>query len=358
MRPLKVALESTVLLSSDKGALHKKGIYRYSYNLAEALLKQKDLSLDFIHRFDSFSSNYDIIHIPTLSSHFMGVPSSFKKLSKTQIIVTVHDLITWLFPEKINPHFHKYKQTLSLESSNWVVCPSEHTKTDLIQHFNFPKDQIFVTPLYINEKLFYRNLDHSVLQKYLIPNQPYLIYVGRIEDRKGVELLIESFKTFILDQKIDDLNLVLVGTLTSKQIQYCYIKEIVEAKLEKRVIHILFAEDEDLKTLYSHAEAHCFFSEYEGFGYPLLEAMRCKTPSICFKNSSIPEVVGDSAFFIEDRSIESVCQTFIKFFKDKKLREEKIEKGFERSFLFNQKQFTEKMLVAYHHIANKCTFLL
>lgn len=352
-KPLKIAVEPTVILSHKRGPVFRTGVYRYGYSLSKIFSQEERYDVHYIDRLAPLPTSYDLIHILSLSTHDIGIPSHFRALPKTKVIVTIHDIIPWIYPEKYKAPYTKYLQMNTLAPNYYAICPSKQSKKDLIDYYHFNPDHIFITPLYAPKEKFYQHFDRSILEKYEIPNEPYFLYVGRLGNRKGVELLIRSFKKLVLQEKIKDLNLILVGMSPSRDVHYTFQTEIVEFGLEERVKHVDYADDEDLKVLYSHALAHTFLSEYEGFGYPPLEAMLCKTPTICFNNSSIPEVVGDTAFFVKERAEDSVCETLLHVYQNEEDRNKKALEGYERSHIFNAEAFKQSTLDAYEQIVSR-----
>jgi len=345
----KIALNYSPLCGRHFGRTFRTGIYRYSYHLLKGLIANSTDSLSLVCEKEHFFNTYDLYH-----SFFQlfPVPPSIQKNKKTQSVVTIHDLIAWIYPELFSLNAQDLVMISKAQENTWIICPSESTKQDLISYFSIDKSRIFVTPLAACPKLFYPNSNRKILQKYNIPDAPYLFYTGRLEERKGIHLLLKAFKTLILEEKISDLNLVLSGPLVQRypDLYFTFQNEIEKMDLSHRVIHIPFLLDEELSAFFSGALAFVYLSRYEGFGLPVLEAMQCGTPSLCFHNSSLPEVLGDAGVLLKDNKIESIAEALLNLYKHPQQVKTFSEKGLERARSFTWENTTQKTLEAYQSI--------
>lgn len=346
-----IAFDFTPIALKRLGRSYRTGIYRYSTELTKRLTKCPDYDWHFINYSESAKEPLDLYHG---LFHAMTVPKNVQKQA-SQIVVTIHDLISWIHPEFFPLHSLdplKIEKTLEEE---WFICPSWATKEDIIEHFGVHPSRIFVTPLAACSKTFYPNKNLQVLQKYGLKDEPYFFFVGRLEERKGVHLLLNAFKEFVFTYRIKDLKLVLSGPLASNypdlhQSMQPFLKNNY---LKGRIIHIPFIEDADLSAFYSGALAFVFLSFYEGFGLPLLEAMQCACPVLSFDNSSLKEVVKDSGYLIDTSHEDEIVKGLSSYYFDSSFREEKSSKALERSKDFSWEITTEETLKAYESILGK-----
>jgi len=265
--------------------------------------------------------------------------------------LTVYDLIPILYPQyfECGPDHILYGVMNSIRPDDWVLAISEATKNDLCNHVKISPERVFVTPLAASEQ-FYPCTDASrlaaVRAKYKIPDAPYILSLCTLEPRKNLDHLIRSFRTLVLQEKIRDLNLVLVGTLG-----WHYDKILEEASgmeaLKDRIIMTGYVDDEDQAALYSGARAFCYPSRYEGFGLPPLEAMQCGTPAITSNSSSLPEVVGDAGIMLDPDDGDGLCAALLRLYRDASYREELGAKGLERSRQFSWDRCTRQTIDAY-----------
>lgn len=144
----------------------------------------------------------------------------------------------------------------------------------------------------------------------------------------------------------NDLNLVLVG---GRGWNYESLLTTVEglAELRERVKFTGFVEDSDLAPLYCDALAFVYPSLYEGFGSPVLEAMKCGAAIITSRVSSLPEVIGDAGILIDPRDEDSLGQALDTVYRDASLREQLSQRALARAEQFSWGRCVEEHLVAF-----------
>lgn len=306
---MKVLLDTSPL--SDANAT--RGIGTYTRFLLDRLLNNKTIEVsqsgtmseDELKKFKA-----DVVHYPYFDFFFPTLP--LKLITKT--VVTIHDVIPLVFPKHYRPgkkgKVNFLRQKLALKAVNRIITDSESSKKDIIKHLGVAEEKITVIYLAANPKL--QPLKKELWQKYqrkLKLPKNYLLYVGDINYNKNLAQLIKSLK--FLPREI---KLVCVGNNFHPQ-------EIPEwAAIEKQIAlsdvtkRIKFIEDvvsddpEELAAIYQGAIAYIQPSLYEGFGLPILEAMQCQTPVICGRNSSLPEIAGEQAVFVEEEQAENFAE--------------------------------------------------
>ena len=158
----------------------------------------------------------------------------------------------------------------------------------------------------------------------------FFLYVGNYKPHKNVDLLVNAFADFSSRGEAGDRILVLAGGDPENCRRVTSL--IHRRKAENIVRSFGNVSESDLKALYCSADWLITASEYEGFGYPLLEAMALKCPVICSPCSSIPEVVGESACFINNLSIDGIISALSSAVSMTPDRRDKIVRdGFERA---------------------------
>lgn len=255
----------------------------------------------------------DLLHFPNNGNRI-----EYFKNCKTKKLVTIHDIIPAMVPQffymsetDVTNYIDKVKQKIKL--SDMVATCSKASKYDIAQFCGFPNSHVVYWGPFLSNKKKYKN-------KY----GKYFLYNGGYDHRKGIEVLIDNF----LQLKflgILDANLVLTG----KYSNVCEkLKPLIEyGKQRGWIIDLGYVSDEELIGLFQNALALCYLSAYEGFGMPPLEALSQGCPVITCNNSSLPEVVGSAAIFVDRSDDESVQKALISMEKDTKLRDEIIEKG-------------------------------
>lgn len=306
-----------------------------------------------VYNFDTHVlSNYNIYHSP-----FLPTPNEIRGASKPKKAITIHDLIPHLFPQYFGQwNINIMKQILAcLDEHTYPICVSEATKNDLCEVTGISPERVFVVHLAASEDKFYQVKDNeeieSVLRKYHINiHKRYLLSIATLEPRKNIERTIRSFLKLIQQEKIDDLNLVLVGT---KGWDFATIFNEIKANplLKEKIIVTGFVADGDLAALYSAALAFVYPSLYEGFGLPPLEAMQCGTPVITSNKSSLPEVVEDAGVLVEPTDENAIADAMLKLYRDKNLRLSLSNKALQQAQKFSWKKFTEQHIQIYQQIS-------
>lgn len=267
-------------------------------------------------------------------------------------VAFIHDLTTKFFPNyhliknKILYH-HRFKNIKKY--ANAILTNSEYTKNDIIEHLGIDAGRIFVTPFGTNKR-FRPLLDEDikpVLQKYNIYT-PYICYLGTIEPRKNLNNLFKAFYQLKQQESIPH-RLVLIG----KEGWYYenIYKKINELNLDGDVIKTGFVPDEEIPHLLNGADIFVYPSFYEGFGLPVLEAMACGTPVVTSQTSSLPEVCGDAAKYINPKKPEDIAEKLFEFIKSEQERDKFSELGLKRAQKFSWENCAKETLKVYEKVA-------
>ena len=245
-------------------------------------------------------------------------------------IVVVHDLIPLKYPQ-FSPkwkYYYLYVLPLILKQSQRIICTSQHTKKDLIENYQLDPELIDVVYWGFDRQLFYPQPNTEVLKKYNLDK--YLLYVGDMRFYKNLGRCLEAFDR--LNDK--DCQFAIAG----KKDDFFYPeiqRQVQQLSAKERIVFLDYVPTADLPPLYSMAQALVFASLYEGFGLPVLEAMACGTPVIASDATSIPEVGGDSVYYIDPHSVESISQGMYRLVSDLDLQKSLRNKGLERAKLFS-----------------------
>jgi glycosyltransferase involved in cell wall biosynthesis len=232
-----------------------------------------------------------------------------------------------------------------IKHASKIICVSDFTKKDIRELYNADLNKIKVIYNGYNKLLYQpvKNKDKTdkTIEKYGI-TKPYLLYIGRLEQKKNTPALIEAFANYKEKQKDRILKLVLVGDAGFGYDEVKYA--IREFNLDNEVITPGWVEEIDLPYIYDGATAFVFPSRYEGFGIPLIQAMACGVPAVASWASSIPEVAGDAALFFNPHDIDSISDAIEKVINDKTLRIKLIEKGKQRAQNFSWEKSARETL--------------
>lgn len=253
---------------------------------------------------------------------------------KLRTVVTIHDLAFKFFPDYFTRK-DLFKLNLladhAVREADKIIAISEATKRDILKLYPGVKEgKISVVHHGFDAGLFQRDISkeeqQEVLARYKIRDTRYILYVGAIQPRKNLAVLIEAFEK--IKKEHPEMKLVIAGARawhweeTAKRIASSpFAEDIVETG------KIPFAHQ---PALYRNAAAFVFPSLYEGFGIPVLEAFASSVPVILADNSSLPEVGGEAALYFEAGDSDALAAQLERILEDGELRSRMVEKGRER----------------------------
>jgi glycosyltransferase involved in cell wall biosynthesis len=287
------------------------------YTWGKNLLKLENLfKADVVHSLAPVSSARDI-KIP-LISHFHHYESIDRPV------------------EILYKPFHHLIEKAAYSNSDLVVTPSEFSKKTLCEAFGLLEDKVKVVP-------------HGVdITRFVVKEKRFegiqLLFVGGLEERKGVKYLIEALGPVIDSHSAVELTVVGSGVQESK------LRELTrELNLERRVKFT--GHVDEVTEYYNSADIFVFPSSKEGFGMVLIEAMACGLPIISTNASAIPEVVGSAGILVEPRNSEALADAIIKLIESRELREELGRKGRKRvEENFTWEKVVQKMIEVYKEV--------
>lgn len=249
--------------------------------------------------------------------------------SNCRFIVMVHDLIPLRFP-KFSPltQYHRYYIPQVLKQAQHIICNSHATANDIMSFCNIPASKITPIPLGYNANHF-KLLGRQ--DAYPTRNNPYYLYIGRHDPYKNVHRAIAAFAAL---PNHDDCELWLAGP-TDKRYTPVLQAQVEELGITQRVKFLNYVPYSELPKIINGAYALVFPSLWEGFGFPVLEAMACGTPVITSNLSSLPEVAGDAAILINPYEIKEITEAMQIIATDSQLRDRLSTQGISRASQFS-----------------------
>lgn len=272
----------------------------------------------------------------------------FFRRKNLKVVVTIHDLAFKIFPQ----YFPKkdlaelnYLAGRAIKGADKIIAISEVTKRDILRFFpQISAEKISVVHHGFDGELFEKKVlqeeSKKILKAYDLVAGCYLLYVGAIQPRKNLSVLIEAFEK--LKEKNPELKLVFAGAPAWKHKQT--FAKIQASKFKDDIIVTGTISFSDLPTLYQNASVFIFPSLYEGFGIPVLEAFASGVPVVLANNSSLPEVAGDSALFFDTKNSSDLARNIELIIKDSDLRDELIAKGKKRAADFSWEKCAKQTL--------------
>lgn len=284
----------------------------------------------------------DVLHSPANTCPLM-------LLGKTRIAVTVHDL-TFLKPPRIVPtemtlyqHLGKaYRQLtarLGRACVNMYLADSYATARDLRQMLKIPCRRIRVVHLGIDDS---ESPDSDLSLK-----KPYIFHVGGAAPSKNTARMIKAFAA--LPRPFSKYNLAIAGVKESRQKQFRLMTQ--ELGLGDRIVLLPYLSESQMSQAYSHASLVVMPSLYEGFGFPVLEAMKAGAPVVAANTSSLPEVGGDACRYVNPYSTSDMASVIANVLSDSALRTEMIEKGLRQTENFSWHETARRTLDVYRELA-------
>ncbi len=327
---------------------HKGGVAIYTQNLAEQLQKIKDLEM--VYFYSSLRKPYrgELKNVkkyrlpPTLFEmlfnrwrnvgieKFIGAVDVFHSSDWTQPptkakkVTTYHDVVPLKYPQWSHPKIvavHKRRLKLVEGEIDHVIAVSQNTKNDLLEISAIPEEKI--TVIYEGPAANFKPKRGKPVvkfkKKYGLPNH-FVLAIGGVGERRNLDRI---------RQACGDYPLIIAGQ------------------------NIPWLDMGELELLYSSAEVLLYASLYEGFGIPMLDAFACGLPVITSNVSSMPEIGGDGAVYVDPLKVEDIKSKLKLVMEDQNLRDEMISKGFKRVKEFSWEQCANQTVEVYRKVVQE-----
>lgn len=241
-------------------------------------------------------SGYDLQHI-THNYEIVTDPS--------KCIVTVHDAMFFSYPEAfLGAGENKKRIPPFVRQAKHIITISENSKREIIKYMDVPEEKITVIPWGVDHTLLY---PHEVKSNRWSGNEPYFTSVSCDKGRKNTITLLKAYQEYAQNSPAHHLILVWRNP-TAEAL------ELAEKPELKGKVHFASnLSNEELADIYAGATASFFPSLYEGFGLPILESMACGVPCVTCRNSSLEEVGGNAAIYVEPLNMAAMAHEMEKF---------------------------------------------
>lgn len=267
-------------------------------------------------------SKYDIYHA-TYFSNFL------EKANRNKPLITTFYDMTY---ERLSHKFSDLSQDQSIsdnkrkiaQKASHLIAISESTKKDMVELLDISPDKISV--IYLGSS--FKNISLIHKKEPATSNRPYILYVGNRNGYKNFETFIRASSGILIKYKV---KLICAGGGDFRS----YERNLINSLFLSDLVEYSTINDKILPGLYENALAFVFPSLYEGFGIPILEAFSCNCPCVVSNNSSLPEVAGDAALYIDPLDEDSISMSIERLINDPILRTELIKKGRDRLTFFS-----------------------
>lgn len=232
-------------------------------------------------------------------------------------VVTVHDFVHERYYFGLRKWIHSYQKRKAILAADAIIVISESTKRDLLSYFPKIDSQ--------KVKLIYNGVSdifHPIVSSTACPSlNSYLLFIGSREKYKNFNFSVE------LIAQLPSFYLQIVGSeLTAQELR------LLDSLIPGRWNHSSYVSNTDLNIIYNNAFALLYPSAYEGFGIPILEAMKTGCPFIALNYSSIPEVAGDAGILLDHLDID-LAKRAVELISLQ--RDEIVAKGFDQAKKFS-----------------------
>lgn len=234
----------------------------------------------------------DVVHAPSLA-----VPPVRRG---TALVVTVHDAAHERFPQMYPRRglaFHRRGMRAARDRADAVICPTAAAAADVARLGGIGRDRIHVVHHGVDTVDVTAGLVEGARRRHGVGAGPYVLWVGTLEPRKNLPLLLDAFELLVREDRCGDTRLVLVGP--SGWLDTASDVARRTGALGDRLVTTGSVSRDDLHALYAGAEMFAFPSTHEGFGLPVLEAMSQGTPVVCSADAAVREVAGGAARVVE-----------------------------------------------------------
>ncbi len=303
--------------------------FSYSHMLITAMLLKEKL---------------DVFHAPANI-----IPLTYPKTS----IVTIHDLAIYKNPAWFPMQVFSTRLLVpqSLRKAQHIIAVSESTKQDLEEIFGVqPEKMSVIYEAPFTDALHVKDRNVDILEKFRL-TQPYILFVGTIDPRKNVEMLLEAFTIVRKHPELKSIQFILAGGKGYRHDRV--LDRIAQLHLGSAIKYLGYVTHNEKLALLKNAAVFAFPSLYEGFGLPVLDAMKLGVPVVTSNVSSLPEVAGDAAIQVNPDDPKALAGALTTVLTDPQKAADMVRKGFTQAQKFNWDQAALQTLDVYRQATKK-----
>lgn len=287
----------------------------------------------------------DILHCPA---------NVVPRLKLVPYVMTLHDLIPLECDDRKYAKWWGKNVAAGLKKARGIITPSYYSKRQILAEFGNYDDKILINHWAPDSAIkFVENpaVITEIKKKYgITPDKEYVFGFGAADERKNTQRILKVWAG--LDEKIKAAHdLVLVG-MNDYAIKR-FTEQVKHLKCEDSVRLHGFADEKDIPALMTGAKLMCYPSLLEGFGLPILDAFKCHTAVLTSNATSLPEVGGDAAYYVDPRCERSIAAGLTKMLQDDFLRWEMAKKGQARVDMFSWDSCVQNFIEFMEKVAKK-----
>jgi glycosyltransferase involved in cell wall biosynthesis len=289
------------------------------------------------------SSEVDVFHVP--------VQHSLIYKTKTPVIITMHDIQEYHFPEffSLIERLHRaIKNKMAIWDSDHIIVSFNHIKNDIVKHFNIKEEKVSVCPPPFAEDWFVEKNEsdwNEIRNKYGLERK-FILYPAATWIHKNHTKLLEATK-IIIDEGLD-FDLVCTGNKTTYYIKI--LKSIEELELTDYAHFLGIVPEQDLISLYKNSSLVVIPTLYEAGSAPLYEAMRYQVPVICSNVTSLPYTIESAEFLFDPTDVDTLVEKIKNGLEDEQFRKRNVENSKLRMQYFKEIDYAKYFINAFKEI--------
>jgi glycosyltransferase involved in cell wall biosynthesis len=260
-------------------------------------------------------------------------------------IITIHDIQHEYFPQFFSSKELRIRRACArnaIRKSRMIIVLSEFTRETVLSKFGIPPSQVVTIPHGVGAAFCTRRdaTDATLRDKYRLPSD-FVLYPANSWPHKNHARLLEAAAAL---KRQGRLRCALVFTGFVYEARWRVLRQVEELGLSSHALHLGFVDPIDLPALYRAARGLIFPSLFEGFGLPILEAMRSGCPIACSNSTSLPEVAGEAALLFDPEDVGAIADAIYQLSENETLRQQLVERGLARAEQFTWERAAELTL--------------
>lgn len=323
---------------------HEASLYSRLATIPRIALLFAVNKLPELHLLDAYLGDADLFH----ASNQVRQPPR-----RARLTATIHDLTCWLMPEFHTPGNIRADREFAeriLKRADGLIAVSENSRKDAIEILGLAPEKVHTIHSGVAESFLTVTAEQgaATAARYQL-YKPYALYVGTIEPRKNIDGLLDAYESLPADLQ-EEFDLVIAGPVG-------WGSEKTAARLHapatSGIRYLGYLPEDDLPALTKAASLFVYPSFYEGFGFPVAQAMACGVAVLTSDNSCLPEITGGAALLVDPRSVGELQAGLVKLITSPSLRAQLGERGSQNAKQYNWERCAAESLAVFRQILER-----
>jgi glycosyltransferase involved in cell wall biosynthesis len=258
--------------------------------------------------------------------------------AKARLTATIHDLTSWIMPEVHTQSTLRADRTFKdriLKHADGLIAVSENTRQDAIRLLKIPPERI-------------RTIHSGVAEEYFDARptaraKPYVLFVGTVEPRKNLDTLLDAWRSVKPDVR-EHFALVIAGPQG-------WNSAATMARIRQEAAYLGYVPEAEMPGLVAGASLFVYPTLYEGFGFPVVQAMAANIPVLVSRTSCLPEIAGDAAAYVDPRSASEISSQLNRLLESSAERSKLAQLGRARAECYRWERCAKESLEFFRGIA-------